>query len=47
MSGAKVLKRKILLSDGGEKTGNESQGLVLHAGLKVTGQGKRLLYTTP
>jgi hypothetical protein len=43
----KVFKNKIVLSDGVEKTGIESHGLVLHAGLKVTGQGKRLLYTTP
>jgi len=42
-----VLKNKIVLSDGVEKTGIESQGLVLHAGIKVTGQGKRLFYTTP
>jgi hypothetical protein len=41
-----VLKNKIEFSDGGEKTGIEFQG-VLHAGLKVTKQGKRLLYTTP
>jgi hypothetical protein len=40
MSGAKVLKSKIVLSGGkGEKKGNESQGLVLHAALKVTGHG--------
>jgi hypothetical protein len=42
-----VLKNKIVLSDGEEKTSSESQGLVLPAGLKVTGQGTRLLYTTP
>ena len=40
-----MLKNKIVLSDGVEKTGIESQGLVLHAGIKVTGQDKRLLYT--
>ena len=40
-----MLKNKIVLSDGVERPGIESQGLVLHAGIKVTGQDKRLLYT--
>jgi hypothetical protein len=35
-----VLKNKIVLSDGVEKTGIESQGLVLHAGIKVTDRVK-------